>query len=99
MPKTKLGKWAGVLLAIFLVSLVIVYLFLNLLDFKRGSLEILIPGICMPLAGIGAFATGMISRFRFKDRSFVVILAIIFGFIGVLIFAFEGIELIVNSLK
>jgi len=81
MPKTKLGKWAGVLLAVFLVSLLMVYIFLNVIGFRRGSVEILVPGIFMMIAGMATFVTGAVSLFKFKDRSLLVILATISGFL------------------
>jgi hypothetical protein len=44
------------------------------------------------VTGIAAFVTGAISLFKFKDRSFVVILATIFGSIAILIFIMEVVE-------
>jgi F0F1-type ATP synthase membrane subunit a len=100
MPKTKLGKWSGMLLAVFLVFLIASLLFLHLLEFRRGSAELLIPATIAFIAGISAFVTGLISLLKFKDRSVVVILAIIFGFFATLICAMEMVELIgTSSLK
>lgn len=99
MPKTKLGKWAGVLLALFLVSLLIVYILLNVIGVRRGSVEILVPGIFMMIAGIATFVTGAVSLFKFKDRSLLVILATIFGFLAFLIFVMELVEVILYRLE
>lgn len=99
MPKTKVGKWSGILLAVFLVFLIASLLFLHLLEFRRGSAQLLIPAIIAFIAGIGAFVTGLISLLKFKDRSVIVILATIFGFFATLICAMEMVELIVHALK
>jgi hypothetical protein len=55
-------------------------------------------GVCMMIAGIATFITGMMSLYKLKDRSFVVILAIIFGFLAVLIIVMEVVEGIVDRL-
>ena len=92
MPKTKLGKWAGGLLAVFLVFFIAFILGRNLLGIQPGTLLIVIVGICAMIAGIAAFVTGAVSFLKFKDRSFVVILATIFGSIAILIFIMEVVE-------
>ena len=89
MPKTKLGKWACVLLIVFLVSLIALMIFLNVLGFKRGSVELVVPGIFMTISGLATFVTGAISLFKFKDRSLLVIIATIFGFLAFLRFVME----------
>ncbi|MCK5055429.1 MAG: hypothetical protein KAT34_02155 [Candidatus Aminicenantes bacterium] len=94
MPKTKLGKWAGVLLALFLISLLLLNIFLNIISVRRGSVEIIVLGIFMMIAGIATFGTGAVSLFKFKDRSLLVILATIFGFLAFLLFLMELVEFI-----
>jgi hypothetical protein len=89
MPKTKLGKWASVLLIVFLVSLIALMIFLNVLGFKRGSVELVVPGIFMTISGLATFVTGAISLFKFKDSSLLVIIATIFGFLAFLRFVME----------
>lgn len=89
MPKTKLGKWACVLLIVFVVSLIALMIFLNVLGFKRGSIELVVPGIFMTISGLATFVTGAISLFKFKDRSLLVIIATIFGFLAFLRFVME----------
>ncbi len=93
MPKTKLGKWAVALLVVFFVSLLIVLIFLNVIGFRRGSVETLVPAIFMMIAGMATFVTGAVSLFKFKDRSLLVILATIFGFIAFLLVVMELVEL------
>ena len=90
MPKTKLGKWAGVLSAVFLVLLIA--LILGRRGLHPGAPLAIIVGMGMMITGIAAFITGVLSFFKCKDRSFVVILAMIFGFIAVLFFLMELVE-------
>ena len=92
MPKTKLGRWAGVLMAVFLVFFIALILGRNLLRILPGTPLILIVGICAMIAGIAAFVCGVVSLIKFKDRSFVVILATIFGSIAILIIIMEVVE-------
>jgi len=92
MPKTKLGKWAGGSLAVFLVFFIALILGRNLVRIAPGTPPILIVGICAMIAGIAAFVCGVISLIRFKDRSFVVILATIFGFMAILVIIMEVVE-------
>jgi len=96
MPKTKLGQWSGVLLAVFLVSLITSIICLDVLGFRRGSIEILIPAIFTGIAGIATFVTGTVSLFKFKDRSLLVILATIIGLLTFLVILMELSQLIVS---
>ena len=52
----------------------------------------------MIISGIAAFVTGTVSLMKFKDRSLVVLLAVVFGFIAVLIVIMEVGEAIVSRL-
>ena len=92
MPKTKLGKWAGGLLAVFLLFLIALILGRNLAGFQPGTPLIVIVGICAMIAGIATFVTAVLSLVKFKDRSFVVILATIIGIIAMLIVVMEVVE-------
>jgi hypothetical protein len=92
MPKTKLGKWAGGLLAVFLVFFMALILGRNLAGFQPGTPLIVMVRICAMIAGIATFVTGAVSLMKFKDRSFVVILTIIFGSIAILIVIMEVVE-------
>jgi hypothetical protein len=99
MPKTKLGKWAGGLLAIFLPFFIALILGRNLLRISAGTPLIVIVGTCAMIAGIAAFVTGAISLFKFKDRSSVVILAVAFGSIAILWFIMELVEEITQLIR
>jgi len=97
MPKTKLGKWAGGLLAVLLVFFIALILGRNLAGFQPGTPLIVIVGICAMIAGIATFVTGAVSLIKFKDRSFVVILATIIGIIAMLIVVMEVVERLTYS--
>jgi hypothetical protein len=99
MPKTKLGKWAVALMAVFFISLLIVLLFINVIGLRRGSVETVAPGIIMMIAGVATFITGAVSLFKFKDRAALVILATVFGSLAVLIALMEIVEIITHSLN
>ncbi len=96
MPKTKLGKWAGGLIAAFFLS------FLTLILFIRSgqrpghtifdNLYLSISGICAAISGTAAFFTGAVSIIKFRERSILVILATIVGFIVTLIVVMEVVE-------
>jgi hypothetical protein len=92
MPKTKLGKWAGGLLAVFLVFFIALILGRNLVRIAPATPPIVIVGLCAMMAGIAAFVTGVVSFFKFKDRSFVVILAVVFGLLAIFIIFMEVVE-------
>jgi len=92
MPKTRLGRWAGGLLAVFLVFLVALILGMRLAGMAPGTPLIIVLGTCMMLAGIAAFITAVISQVKFKDHSIVVISATVFGFIAILIVIMEVVE-------
>jgi hypothetical protein len=92
MPRTSLGKWAGGLMVAFLVFLIAVILGRNLLGIQPGTPSIVIVGIGMAITGLATFVTAVVSLFKFKDRSFVVILATILGFLATLIFILELVE-------
>jgi len=97
MPKTILGKWAGGLLAVFLVFFIALILGRNLFGIQPGTPLIVIVGICAMIAGIATFVTGAVSLIKFKDRSFVVILATIIGIIAMLIVVMEVVERLTYS--
>jgi hypothetical protein len=98
MPKTKLGKWAGGLSAVFVVLLIVVINERNWLGLKIGDPRLIMLGTCMMISGIAAFVTGTVSLIKFKDRSPVVILAVVFGFIAIVITTMEVVEAIVSRL-
>jgi hypothetical protein len=92
MPKTKLGKWAGGLLAVFIVFLVALIIGMKLAGLMPGTPLIITLGTCMTISGIAAFVTGVVALIRFKDRSFVVILAVVLGFFASLLSIMEAVE-------
>ena len=94
MPKTRLGKWAGVFMALFLVFLIALILERRLLGSPPGSLPMRITGTCMMIAAIATFISGAVSLIKFKDRSFVVIMATILGFLAALMTIIEVVELV-----
>lgn len=94
MPKTRLRKWAGVFLGLFLVFLIALILERPLLGSPPGSLPMRIAGTCMMIAGIATFISGAVSLIMFKDRSFVVVLATIVGFFATLMAILEIVELV-----
>ena len=96
MPKTYLGKLAGRLAAVFLAFFAAL---IKLAPHRRGSPELIILGIVALVSGIAAFITGMVSLIKFKDRSFVVILATIIGSLAALIFVGELLEGIIWRLS
>ncbi len=96
MPKSKLGKYAGGLLVVFLVFLVALILGVNSGTLSRGTPLAKTAGICTTIAAIATFVTAVISSTKFKDRSFVVILAVIFGTLGVILFTLETLEVILG---
>lgn len=96
MPKTKMGKWAVVLMVVFLVSLITLLIFLNVIGLRRGSVEVVLPGVLMAIAGVATFVAGAGSLFKLKDHSFLVILATFLGFLAFLLVVMELVEVIVG---
>lgn len=92
MPKSKLGRWAGGLGLVFVVLLVGVFQpggRPGLFRLEAGTPLANIVGTSMLLVGVAALVTGLVSRIRYKDRSIVVILAIVVGCIAVLAVVME----------
>jgi len=98
MPKTKLGKWAGSLIGAFVGFLVALILGLKLAGLKPGTPVIIALGTCMTLFGIAAFVAGLVALIRLKDRTFVVFLAVVLGFLASLISIMEMVERLVSRL-
>lgn len=93
-PKSRLGRWAGRSQVVFVVLLILVVIGLKLRWLLPGTPAAIALGTCMMVAGIAAFVTGTVSLAKFRDRSFVVILAVVFGSIAILLFGMEMIEMI-----
>jgi ABC-type transport system involved in multi-copper enzyme maturation permease subunit len=99
MPKTKLGKWAGGLIAACFLSFLTVILFIRLgqRPGNTTNLYLAIPGICAEISGTAAFFTGAVSMIKSRERSILVILATIIGFIVTLIVIMEVVEALTYS--
>jgi hypothetical protein len=89
MPKTRLGKWAGGLLAVFLVLLAALLLGVKLSGLTPGTPQAIVLGTSMMFAGTATFVTAVISLIKFKDHSIVVIAATVIGSIATLFIIVE----------
>ena len=91
MPSTKLGRWSGWLLlasAALLALLLIAYNTDLLGDaFAQGTAWGVALWLVAAVSAIGALVTGIVSWFRFKDHSIVVIVATIYGVLAAVLFA------------
>ena len=94
MPKTRLGRWAGGLLIVFLVFLVALILGMKLGGLTPGTPLIIVLGTCMMFAGIATFVTAVISQLKFKDHSIVVMAATVIGSIAFLFIIVEIVEIV-----
>jgi hypothetical protein len=94
MPKTRLGRWAGGLLAVFFMFLVLLILGMKLAGLAPGTPLIIVLGTCMMLAGMATFVTAVISQIKFKDHSIVVMAATVIGFIASLLITVEVVEIV-----
>jgi hypothetical protein len=94
MPKTRLGKWAvgSFLVSVLLFGLVIIGFNTELLGiFAQRTAGGLILWILTALAVLTSLVTGAVSWLRLKDRSVLVIVATIFGFIATVVISFGAI--------
>ena len=85
IPKTKWGKWSAGLLGGFFLSFLLMN-FLVALGQRGGetffdNLALSIPGILGALFVIGAFFSGIYSIFKRQERSVLVFLASLIGFV------------------
>ncbi len=85
MPKTKLGKWSARCLGFFVVMFVIVQLIVA--SGQEGgetffdNLYISIPASLVLLSGVAAFILGIISIIKSKERSILVYVSTVIGFL------------------
>ena len=94
MPKTRLGKWSVRLIVVFFLLFILVQI-IAAVGRSQGvfdsdsfnAYQILIPITIIPagICGIAAFFTGIISIIKSKERSVLVFLTTVIGFL-VLIF-------------
>ena len=88
IPKTNLGKWSIALIIVFFLLLSLFFLLVNLGE--RGgatffsNLKLTIPMLAAGTSAITSFVTGVISIIKKKERSILVILASILGFLVLL---------------
>jgi hypothetical protein len=87
MPRTKLGKWTFGLAIAFLVVFYAHLKFDRLGGYLSKSPQALISEIGAMITGVAAFIAGLVSLIKYKDRSFLVILATIVGFLATLLYA------------
>lgn len=80
-------------MALFLVFLIALILMDRLLGSPPGSLPMRIAGTGMMITAIATFISGTVSLIKLKDRSFVVVLATILGFLAALMTIIELVEL------
>lgn len=99
MPKTKLGIWAGGLSVVFVVLFAAIIYGMNVAGWRPGTLIAVAVGTGAMIAGIAVFVTGLISLVKFKDRSAVVISAVIVGSIAILIIIMGVVEGILWNLS
>lgn len=83
MPRTNLGRWAGWLLlaSTALLALVLVAYNTDALGdvFAQGTAGGVVLWVVTAASVIGTLVTGLVSWFRLKDHSIVVMVATIFG--------------------
>ena len=85
IPKTYLGKWSVGLVIGFFMFLGLFFIFIALGE--RGgdaffsNLKLTIPGLLAAISSIGSFFTGIVSIFKNKERSIIVFLSTILGFL------------------
>ena len=83
MPKTQSGKWSVKLIFGFFVFFGLFWLMIK--AGQRGgmgffdNLYLTIPALLAAFSGIGAFLTGIISIFKFKERAIVVFVSTLIG--------------------
>lgn len=87
-PKTTLGKWAVMLILGFFLFLGIFFILVNLGE--RGgetifiNIKLLIFYSLAAISAISSFVTGLISIFKKKEKSVLVFLSVILGFLVLL---------------
>jgi drug/metabolite transporter (DMT)-like permease len=86
VPRTKLGRWAGGLAGAFVV-LVLAQMpaVVNFVGVRPGTALRMVLGVGAALAGTVGLVAGAISYRKLKDRSAVVVAAIILGFLAAVI--------------
>jgi len=84
-PKTKLGRWSVGLIAAFFILFAIFQLLVG--SGQQGgetfsdNLLLSIPALLMATMGIAAFVTGIIAIIKHKERSILVFISSLIGFL------------------
>jgi hypothetical protein len=84
-PKTSLGKWSIGLILAFFIFLIIFFILIELGE--RGgetifsNLKLLIPFSLAVISAIASFFTGIMGIFKKKEKSVLVFLSTILGFL------------------
>ena len=85
IPKTHLGKWTVGLIIAFFIFLAVFFMFVNLGetggDTIFSNLKLFVPYSIAVLSAVASFFTGIISVFKNKERSVLVFLSVILGFL------------------
>jgi len=88
LPKTNLGKWSIRLIIGFLILLGLFFMFIALGE--RGgdtffsNLKLALSGLSAAICAIASFVTGLIGIIKSKERSVLVFLASLIGFLVLL---------------
>jgi hypothetical protein len=77
LPRTAIGKWAGGLFLVFLGLLAWTIVGSNGGSLEAGSALAEVAGSSMMIAGVATVVTAAVDRFKFKDRSLVIIVAMV----------------------
>lgn len=94
LPRTPIGKWAGGLLLAFVALLAWTIVGINFGGMDRGSLLARVAGISMLVVGATTLVTALLSRIKFKDRSWVLAVGMI---VPALVLIFVVVDLIVGG--
>jgi len=92
MPQTTLGRWAGLLSLVLAAVAVWLIVGINSGGIPRGSPLAKTLGLSFSAAAVATFVLALVSRFMFKDRSAVVVVAMVLGGIFAVPALFELVE-------
>lgn len=85
LPKSRFGRWTVGLNIFFLLSTIFFYIFAELLRIIQSDILITIFGFTSIIASLSALFTGVVAVKKNKERSVMVFMAILTGFV-VLVF-------------
>lgn len=83
LPKSRLGKWAAILILYFILASIFFYVFAEILNVIPFIIVKIFGGAAV-IASIVAFITGVTAVIKVKERSILVYLAVLIGFIVIL---------------